>query len=83
MKVEVSRVLLCDPMDYSPPGSSDHGILQARIWEWDPFPSPGDLMDPEIKPEFPALQADSLPSEPLEKPQIYLFISFWLHWVFL
>ena len=27
-------VPLCDPMDYSPPGSSVHGILQARILEW-------------------------------------------------
>ena len=26
--------LLCDPMDYSPPGSSAHVILQARILEW-------------------------------------------------
>ena len=26
--------LFCDPMDYSPPGSSNHGILQARILEW-------------------------------------------------
>ena len=25
---------LCDPMDSSPQGSSDHGILQARILEW-------------------------------------------------
>ena len=25
---------VCDPMDYSPPGSSVHGILQARILEW-------------------------------------------------
>ena len=25
---------LCDPMDYSPPGSSVHGILQARVLEW-------------------------------------------------
>ena len=25
---------LCDPMDYSPPGSSVHGTLQARILEW-------------------------------------------------
>ena len=24
----------CDPMDYSPPGSSIHGVLQARILEW-------------------------------------------------
>jgi len=25
---------LCNPMDYSPPGSSVHGILQTRILEW-------------------------------------------------
>ena len=30
---------LCDPMDYSPPGSSVHGILQARILEWVAMPS--------------------------------------------
>ena len=29
-----------------------------------PFPSPGDLPDPEIDPGSPALQADALPSEP-------------------
>ena len=30
----LSRVQLCDPMDRSPPGSSVHGVLQARILEW-------------------------------------------------
>ena len=30
---------LCDPMDYSPSGSSVHGILQARIQEWVSMPS--------------------------------------------
>ena len=37
VKVKVkslSRVQLCDPVDGSPPGSSVHGILQARILEW-------------------------------------------------
>ena len=29
-----SRVQLCDPRDGSPPGSSAHGILQARVLEW-------------------------------------------------
>ena len=33
-----------------------------------PFPSPGDLPDPRIEPGSPALQADSLPSEPPGKP---------------
>ena len=35
----LSCVQLYDPMDYSPPGSSVHGILQARILEWAAFPS--------------------------------------------
>ena len=35
-----------------------------------PFPSPGDLPDPWIKPRSPALQADTLPSEPQGKHKI-------------
>ena len=34
MKVTQSCPTLCDPMDYSPPGFSVHGILQERILEW-------------------------------------------------
>ena len=30
----LSHVQLCNPMDCSPPGSSVHGIIQARILEW-------------------------------------------------
>ena len=37
-------------MDYSPLGSSAHGILQARILTGLPCPPPGDLPDPGIKP---------------------------------
>ena len=33
-------------------------------WSGLPFPSPGDVPDPGIEPRYPALQADSLPSEP-------------------
>ena len=55
---------LCDPMDCSPPGSCVHGILQARIPERTLIPFPGDLFHPGIVPGSPALQADSLPSEP-------------------
>ena len=43
------------------PGSSVHGILQARLLSASPFPSLGDLPDPRIKLTSPALQADSLP----------------------
>ena len=55
---------LCNPMDCSLPGSSIHGILQARILEWVAIPFSRGSSDPEIKPESPALQVDSLPSEP-------------------
>ena len=41
-----------------------HGIPQAKILEWVAVPSPGDLPNPQIKPGSPALQADSLLSEP-------------------
>ena len=33
-----SYLTLCDPMDYSPPGFSGHGISQARILEWVAIP---------------------------------------------
>ena len=39
---------LCDPVDCSPPGSSVHGISQARILEWVAFPFPVDLPNLEI-----------------------------------
>ena len=58
-----SCLTLCDPMNRSPPGSSVHGILQARILEWIAIPPPVDLPDPGIKPVSPvaaALQVDSL-----------------------
>ena len=68
--VAQSCLTLCDPMDCSPPGSSVHGdslskntgvgchaLLQGI------FPTEG------IKPRSLALQADSLPDEPPEKPK--------------
>ena len=51
---------LCDSMDCSPPGSSVHGILQARILGWVAMPSPGDLPNPGIHPKSPTLQTDFL-----------------------
>ena len=45
-----SCLTLCDVMDCSQPGSSVHGILQARNWSGLPFPFPGDLPDPGIEP---------------------------------
>ena len=48
------------------------GILQARILEWGAIPFSRGSSRPRIKPRSPALQADSLLSEPPEKPSIHL-----------
>ena len=52
MKVLVAQSCptLCNPMDYGPPGSSVHGILQGRILEWVAIPPPRDLPDLGIEP---------------------------------
>ena len=44
------------------------GFSRQECWSGLPFPSPGDLPDPGIKPGSPTLQADALPSEPPGKP---------------
>ena len=44
------------------------GFSRQECWSGLPFPSPGDLPDPGIKPGFPALRADVLLSEPPGKP---------------
>ena len=71
-----SHPTLCDPMDCSPPGSSVHGILQARILEWVAIPSfrGSSLSNPEM--EFGLLQADSLPFELLGKPLPLILFNF-------
>ena len=63
-EVAQSCPTLCDPMDCSLPGSSIHGIFQARILEWGAISFSRDLPDPGIEPGSPALQADTLLSEP-------------------
>ena len=44
--VTQSCLTLCDPVDCSPPGSSVHGILQARILEWAAMPSSRESSQP-------------------------------------
>ena len=53
----------------TPPGSSVHGISQARILKWVAISSPGDPPDLGFKLGSPVLQADSLPTEPPGKPR--------------
>ena len=66
--VTQSCLSLCDPMGCSPPSSSVHGDSPARILEWVAMPSSRDLPNPGIEPRPPALQGESLLSEPSEKP---------------
>ena len=58
VKVKVkSCPTLCDPVDSSPPGSSVHGIFQARILVWIAISSSRDLPDPRIEPVSPVSAA--------------------------
>ena len=52
-----SCLTLCNPTDCSPPGSSVHGILQARILEWVAMPSSKGSSLPRIKPTSPVFPA--------------------------
>ena len=61
---------LCDPVDCGPPGSSvPRGFSRQEYWSGLPYPPPGDLSNPGIKPRSPALQMESLLSEPPGKPK--------------
>ena len=76
----LNLVWLCESMDCSLPGSSVHGILQARYWSGLPFPPPGVPLHLGIEPGSPALQEDSLLSEPPGENPIssIKFLLFWL-----
>ena len=66
--------LFCDPVDCSPPGSSVHGILQARILAWVAISSSRGSSRPKDQPASPALQVDSSPLSYLGSP--VTFVSF-------
>ena len=74
MVIKYSAWLFVIPMDCSQPGSSVHGIFQARVPEWVAIPFSRESSDPGIEPVSSALQADSLLSEPLGKAS-YIFSS--------
>ena len=62
---------LCNPMNCSPQVSSV-GSSRQEYWSGLPCPPPGDLLNPGIEPlssASPALQADSLPTEPPGEPK--------------
>ena len=60
---------------WTTPGSSVHGILQARILEWVSWPPPGDLPNPGMECLYILhWQVGSLPLVPQVKPQmLYIF----------
>ena len=70
----VCLLLSCDQLFVTawtvahPPGSCLWGFSRQEHWRGLPFPPPGDLRNLGIVPRFPALQADSLPSQPPGKP---------------
>ena len=68
MLVDKSCLILCDDIDCSLPGSISIWFSRQEYWSGLPFPSPGDLSNPRIKPTSPAVQPDSL-SEPPGKSQ--------------
>ena len=75
-KLLQSCLTLCDPMDYSPPGSSVHGILQARVLEWVAMPSSRESSLPRDQTHFCLVhwQVDSLSLSPPWEPKVNINI---------
>ena len=59
---------LCNPMDCSPPGSSVHGILQARILEWVAMPSSRGSSGPRDQTWISCTAGRFFTTEPPRKP---------------
>ena len=68
MKVAQLCQTLCNPRDCSLPGSSVHGILQARILEWVAVPFSREPSQHRDRTQVSHTAVDSLPSEPPGKP---------------
>ena len=72
---------LCDPLFCSLPGSSVHGILQARILEWVVVPSSRVVTNPGIKPKSlmsPALAGGFLTTSTTWEAQPILYIYIYI-----
>ena len=61
--VAKSRPTLATPWTVARQAPLSMRFSRQEYWSGLPFPSPGDLPDPGIKPGYPALQADSFPTE--------------------
>ena len=69
-EVAQSCPTLATPWTVAYQASPSMGFSRQEYWSGLPFPSPGDLPDPGIEPGSPALEADTLTSEPPGKHQI-------------
>ena len=63
------KSLSCVRLFVTPWTTQSMEFSRPEYWSGQPFPSPGDLPNPGIKPRSPALQMDSLPAEPQGKPK--------------
>ena len=77
-EVAQSYLTLCDPVDCSP---LSMGFSRQEYWSGLPFPSPGDLPNPGIKPRSPALQADAYPLSHQGSP-VYIYIGMFFFFFF-
>ena len=75
---EVARLCptLSDPMDCSPPGSSFHGIFQARVLEWGAIASSRYLLVPTL-----ALPLSPLVTTSLFFISVSMFLFCYTHWL--
>ena len=64
-----SCLALCNPINYSPPGSSVHGLSRQENWSGVPFPPRGDLRDPGIKLMSLVLAGRFFTTKPPGKPR--------------
>ena len=68
-EVAQSYPTVCDPWTVAHQAFPSMGFSRQEYWSGLPFPSPGELLDPGIKPKSPTLQADALtlalPGKPL------------------
>ena len=72
----LSPVWLFETLDCSPLGSSVMGFPRQEHWSGLPFPSPGDLPNPGVKPASPALTGEFFTTEPPGKP---CFFSYYIY----
>ena len=70
--VAKSCLTLATPWTVTHQAPLSMGFPRQEYWSGLPFPPPGDLPNPGIKPGSPALQADCLPSEP---PGKYVYVN--------